>query len=115
MNDRPAVVLALLDEVDFVAAAGSIATRWAMLRLEHSVRARLPVYALRVAVAVSPYFGARIFLSDERIVLRNSAVVVQAQDFAAERVESLCNLFLCRFARRDVEFAVGAEAQTTSC
>src|SRR5205085_9342689 len=67
-----------------------------------------------VAIAVSPDFGARIFLSDERIVLRNRAVVVQAQDFAAERIESLRNLFLCRFAGGDVELAIGAETQATS-
>src|SRR5436853_4492659 len=49
MNNRPAVGLPLLYYVDFVAAARCIATRRPMLRLEHRVRARLPVNPLRIA------------------------------------------------------------------
>src|SRR5205085_3431934 len=114
MNDRPAVVLPLLYNVDLLAAARRIAARRPVLRLKHNSCARLPVYPLRVAIAVSPDFRPRAFLIYERIVLRNCAIIIKAQDFAAQRIQPLCNLFLRSLARSDVEFRVRSESQTAS-
>src|SRR5262245_62376446 len=52
MNHRPTVVLASLDDVDFVAAARAVEARRPMLGLELRVRTRLTGAALRVEVAV---------------------------------------------------------------
>src|SRR5262249_10337127 len=51
MDERPAVVLSLLDDVDLVASAGAVEARWTVLGLELEARAGLPVETLRVAVA----------------------------------------------------------------
>src|SRR5215510_4720429 len=102
MNDRPAVVLSLLDDVDLVSSARTIKTAWPMFCLKHQVRSGLPVHSLRVAVTESPDLRSRVLLADKRIVLRNSAVVIQAQRFACERVEPLRKLATSRVARRDV-------------
>src|SRR2546423_1073505 len=110
--DGPAVVLPLLDDVQLVAAAGAVEARGAVLGLEQEIRAGLPVNALRVAVAVRPDFGAHILLTDERVVGRYGGVVVEAKNFSAKRVESLRDLARGGVARRDVELAVGGEAQT---
>src|SRR5205085_6763660 len=110
--DGPAVVLPLLDDVQLVAAAGAVKSRRAVLGLEQEIRTGLPVNPLRVAVAVRPDFGPRVLLTDERVVGRHGAVVVESQNFSAERVEALRDLARGGVARRDVELAVGAEAQT---
>src|SRR6476469_6112917 len=89
MNRGPTVVLALLDDVDFIAAAWTIKTAWSVFGLKHQVRTRLPVHALRVAMAERPDLGSRVLLAHKRIVLRNGAVVVQTQSLAGDRVELL--------------------------
>src|SRR5262249_53061086 len=92
----------------------TVKTTWPMLGLKHQVAARLPVHSLRVAMTVGPDLRPRILLTDERIVLRHSAVVVQSQSFAGERVELLGQLALRRVAGGDVELAVGSETNTTT-
>src|SRR6266542_3370494 len=52
VDDGPAVVLSLLDDVDFVPAAGTVEPGGAVLGLELQTRHRLPVQALRVAMTV---------------------------------------------------------------
>src|SRR5215470_585880 len=114
MNHRPTVVLAALDDIDFVAAAGAVEARRPMLGLELRVRAWLPGEALRVAVAVRPDFGARVRPPDEGVVRRDAAVVVEPQRLAGERIQPLRQLPLGRVARRDIELAVGAEPRSRS-
>src|SRR5215213_672135 len=110
MDDRPAVVLSLLDDVDFVSAAGAVKTAWSMFSLEHEVRLRLPVQALSIAMSNRPELRSRVLLAHEGIVLRNSAVVVQAQRLARERVELLSELTTRCISGGDVELAVGTKA-----
>src|SRR6266540_34152 len=52
VDDGPAVILSLLDDVDFVAAAGAVEPGGAVLGLELQTRPRLPVQTLRVSMAV---------------------------------------------------------------
>src|SRR5215475_2578097 len=111
-NHRPTVVLAALDDVDFVAAARAVEARWSVLGLELRVRTGLPGDALRVAVSVRPNLGARVRPLYEGVVLRDSSVIVQPQRLAGERIQSLRQLPLGRVARRDVELAVGAEPRS---
>src|SRR4030095_11878982 len=84
MNHRPTVVLAALDDVDFVAAAWAVEARRPVLGLELRVRAGLPGEALRVAVAVRPNLGARIRPPDEGVVRGDASVVVEAQRLAGQ-------------------------------
>ena len=84
-----------------------------MLSLKQKVRARLKVYALRVAISVSPYLRPRVRSPDKGIVARHRAVIIQAQSLTGERVEFLRQLALRRIARRDVKLAVGPETQAT--
>src|SRR5690348_2540722 len=114
MNQRPAVILAALDDVHFVSAFRPVETTWSMFGLEHQVRTGLPIHTLRVTMTVGPDLRPRVLLSDERIVLRHAAVVVQAQRLAAERIESLRDLAARGVARGDVEFAVWTKTNTTA-
>src|SRR5205085_5327690 len=77
MNNRPAKIRAALHQIELVAARSQpFKARRAVLCLEHHVRSRLPVKALRVAAARCPDFRARAGTTDERIILRNAPVVV---------------------------------------
>src|SRR5499426_1914299 len=84
MNQRPTVVLAALDDVDFVAAAWAVEARRPMLGLELRVRTGLPGDALRVAVAVRPNLGARVRPPDEGVVRRDASAVVESQRLAGQ-------------------------------
>src|SRR4051812_36865205 len=114
MNHRPAIIFSALDDVDLVAAARPVETRWPVLCLKHQIRPGLPVNPLRVAMPVRVDFRTRTLLPDEWIVRRHSAVVVEAQNFSAERIKLLCDCSVGRVSGRDVELAVGAEAQARS-
>src|SRR5690606_31234497 len=84
----PAVVLALLDEVELVAALRAV------LRLPERVRLGVPNETLRVAVAVAPDLRQRAGAADERIVVRHGAVVVQADDLALVAAQVLRGMAL---------------------
>src|SRR5260370_23308297 len=114
MNHRPAVILSPLEDVHFVAAPRRTKAAGPMLSLEQEIRARLKVYALRVAISVSPYLRPRVRASDKRIVARHAAVVVQTQSFSSQRIQLLRQFALRRVSRRYVKFAVGPAPQTTS-
>src|ERR1700752_2932108 len=114
MNQGPTVVLAAFDDIDFVAAFRTVESAWSMLGSEHQISAGLPVHPLRVAMTVGPDFGTCVLLSDERIVRRNRAVVVQPQRFGGGRIETLGQFTLGRVAGRDVELAVWTKANTTT-
>src|SRR5688572_28762097 len=75
-DDRPAVVLALLDAIQLVAALRPMLVRPQVAGL------RVDDEALRVAMAVAPDLRARALATDERVVRRHAAVVVEAQDLA---------------------------------
>ncbi len=98
---RPAVVAALADVVDLVVALGPVAAGRAVLGRDQTAGARLPVEALRVAVA-------------ERDDLRRARAAVvlvgrQAQVLAVERVRVLRELRLPGLAGGDVEVVVRPE------
>src|SRR5205814_1410353 len=58
MNQGPAIVLPLFDDVYLVASTGAIESTWTMLRLKHEISAGLPVEALGIAMIVRPNFRA---------------------------------------------------------
>src|SRR5581483_7415560 len=102
-DHRPAVVLALLDEVDLIAAARAV------LLLPQFAADRMKGEALRVAVAVAPDLRTCALSADERIVLRNAAVRRDAHDLAVVDGEVL--RLVARpemIAERDEQIAVGA-------
>src|SRR4051812_17515908 len=111
MNHRPTIILAALDNVYFVAAAGTIKTAGPVLSLPQKICAWLKVYALRIAAAIGPDFGSRISLTDERIIFGHTSVVVHAQNFSGQRIHLLRLLPIGGVARRDVERAVRTESQ----
>src|SRR6185295_5534640 len=102
MNRGPAVVLSLLDDVDFVSSSRTVKSAWSMLGLEHEIGTRLKIQALRVAMTKRPDLRPRVLLAHERIVLRHCAVVVQTKCLAGQRVELLGQLALSGVAGSDV-------------
>ena len=79
---RPAVVLAGLRPVDFVAAARAV-----LVRPQAAIGRQRG--ALAVAVAIAPDFGQRAGLADKRVVLRNCAVLGHAHHLAVVVVQGL--------------------------
>ena len=75
-DHRPAVVLALLDDVDLVAALRAV------LFLPQLAVGRIDGEAFGVAVAVAPDFRPRAGFADERIVGRHRTVGSYAHDLA---------------------------------
>ena len=67
----PAVVLALLDDVDFITAAWAIKAARTVFSLKHQIRSRLPVHSLRIAMTERPDLWSHILLAHEGIVLRD--------------------------------------------
>ena len=65
-------------------------------------------------MTVGPDLRPRILLANERIVLRHSAVVVQAQRFSGKRVELLCEFAPGRIAGCDVEFSIRTKTNATA-
>src|SRR5262244_2852794 len=114
MNGGPTVVLPLLDDVDLVAATWTIKTAWSMFGLEHQVRTRLPVHALRVPMTKGPDLGPRVLLAHEWIVLWDRAVIVQTKRLSGERIKLLCQLALRRVSGRDVEFSIRTKTNATT-
>ena len=97
---RPAVVLALLDHVQLVAAARAV-----LARPQRAGR-RIDVEALRVAVAVAPDRLHRAGRVHERVVLRRRAVVVDAVDLAVRALEVLRRVEVAAVPDRVVEMLV---------
>src|SRR5262249_17467484 len=102
VHEGPAVVLAGFDDIDLVAAAGTVEARGPVLGLKLEPRARVPVETLRVAMAVGKNRRSR-----KRIVGRDRAVGVQAQRLASERLQVLGDLPRRRVAGGRIELAVG--------
>src|SRR5690606_7482736 len=73
---RPAVVRTGTYDVQFVAALRAV-----FVRPQHA-RVRMEGEPLRIPVAVAPDLRQGAVLSDERVVLRHAAVVVQSHDRA---------------------------------
>src|SRR5262249_37733961 len=107
----PTVVLSFLDDVDLVAAAWPIETARTVLGLKHQVAVWLEVETLRVAMAERPDFGPRVLLADKRIVLWDSAVVVESQRLAGDRIHFLRDLAISCVSGCDVKLAVGTETK----
>ena len=109
VDERPAVVLPGLDDVDLVAAARPVEARGAVLGLDLEPGPRIPVEALGIAVPVREHRRA-----GEGIVGGNRAVRVQAQRLAAERLQVLRDLAVRRVAGRGVQLAVRAEPEAAA-
>src|SRR5689334_6274230 len=73
---RPSVIQAAPDDVDLVAA------EWSVLRLPQLASFRMEREPVRIAMTVAPDLGPRTRASDERVVVRYSAIVVQPYDLA---------------------------------
>src|SRR5688500_15157168 len=109
---RPAVILAGLEDVDFVTALGSV------LGDEHVSGLWMDGQTLHVAMAIRPRGGQRRGLSDERIVGRHPPIVVQTDCLAVVRREVLRGMCLevstgfdLSVAERDEQVAVLVERQ----
>src|SRR5512141_1156983 len=114
MNNGPAVVLAALDDVYFVAATGPVKTARAVLGFPQKVCARLKIYALSVAASICPDFGPGVRLLDKRIVSRHGPIIIQPQNFSGQRIQLLRQLTIGRIARRDIQFSIRTKAQTAA-
>src|SRR5262249_38903021 len=100
-DHRPAIVLALLDDVDLVAALRAV------LLLPQFSAHRMEREALRIAMSVAPDFAARARASDERIVRRDRAVGGDAHDLAVVDAKILRRVARAEMiAERDEEIAV---------
>jgi hypothetical protein len=113
VDDRPAVVVALLNPVDLVAAERAV------LRFDQPVGAGLEVDALRIAMAVCPDLRVRGPVLREGIVERglcwgSPARNIQAQDLAISCVELLRTRRFVRVTGGGVEEAVWSEAQAAA-
>src|SRR5450432_4416024 len=114
MIHRPAVVLPALDNVHLITAARAVETAGTTFSLKHQIRAGLPIKALRVAMAIRPDFRPRILLTNERIVGRHGAVIIEPQRFAGERIKLLRQRPIGGVPSRDVELAVWSEAYSAA-
>ena len=92
MNHRPTVVFPTLEDVHFIATARSIKSTGPMLGFPEKVSPGLKVDPLSVTIAVGPNLWPGIRLTNKRIVAWHAAIVVQAQRFAAERIQLLSDL-----------------------
>src|SRR6185503_8019443 len=82
-NRRPAVVFALAGDVHLVAAARAV------LDLPQFTRHRIQRRRLHVAMTEGPDLGTDAFLADERVVLGNRSVRIEANDLAEQAVHLL--------------------------
>src|SRR5690606_35758719 len=86
VNYGPAIILPGFKDVHFIAARTfPLKAARAVLRLEREACAGLPRNSLRITIAVGPDLRTHVFASDERIIFRDAAVVVQTQNLAGER------------------------------
>ena len=101
-HDRPAVVGARLQDVDFVAAVRS------HFVLPHLAGRRMHGEAERVAVAERVDLRLVSGASDERVVRRHGAIVIEAQHLARVAVRILRAAAVAAARRRHIELAVAA-------
>src|SRR5437868_14755587 len=100
-DHRPAVVLALADDVDFIAAARAV------LGLPQVAGRGIDGEALLIAMTVAPDLRLRAGAADEGIVLRHRAVRRNADQLAEMVIESLRLIAAAIvFAERDKQVAV---------
>src|SRR5476649_3031093 len=82
-RQRPTVILAALDDVDF------ITTAWAVFVFPDGATPGVQRQALRVALAVGPDLGAYTLLANERVILWHAAVREDPHHFALQLVQLL--------------------------
>ena len=99
---RPAVVGALLDDVDLVAALRTV------LRFPDRARVRMDREPHHVPVAEGPDLRLRIGLTHERIVRRDGAVIAKTQNLALVCIGPLCDRIVGA-AHHHVQVSVGSK------
>src|SRR6185312_5848140 len=114
MNYRPAVILATLKHVDFIAAARPIETTRTMLGFKEQIGFRLPIDTLRISITQRPYLRPGILHVLKRVIRRHSSIIIQPQRFPRKRIETLRQVTLGGVAGRDVEFAVWPKTRATA-
>ncbi|MNY01398.1 hypothetical protein D3C86_1339260 [compost metagenome] len=104
-RQRPAVILAALDDVDFIAAQGAVFVfpQRAVPRVERR--------ALRVTLPVGPDLRAHVGLADKGVVLGHSAIRVDSHHFALQLVEVLGGRAVVVFPQGHEQIAVAIEHQ----
>src|SRR5688572_10697927 len=105
---RPAVVLALLDEVQFIATACPVLD-------DPVLSVRVEGGRLRIAVSERPDLGLRSIATGERVVIGNRTVGVDPHRLAEVAIELLSMLPHGRIRAlpdRDQQLAVGCEVET---
>ena len=108
VDHGPAVVLARLDPIDFVAAKGS------MLGLDQSPRPWLEIKALRIPMSEAPYLGMSIRIPQKGIASGRRAVDVDTENLPVELVELLRLRRFIRIPGGEIERAIGCEAKTAA-
>src|SRR5262249_7294341 len=83
-HDRPAIILARLEDIDFIAAV------WAGLTFPDRSRIRLDSEAQHVAMSYRVNFGPIACASNERIIWRNGPIIAEPQHLPSEIVRILC-------------------------
>jgi len=104
-DDRPAVVAPGAQDVDLVAALGTV------LGFPHLAGLGVQSQSLRVAVTPGEDLGTRPGATDEGIVLRDRPVRTDAQHLTEVAAEILGEVALLALSDRDVEQAAPVEGQ----
>src|SRR2546421_163457 len=89
-----------MDDIEFVTAARSMFVGPELSGFG------MHCQALRVAMAIAPDFGLRIFGPDERIVRRSAAVIAQSQNLTRVIREFLRSVLVMAFAHCEEEISV---------
>src|SRR3989344_5259766 len=105
LNDRPAVIAAFDNQVEFVKSGEHAAAP--MLRAPESSIV-IPREPLGIAVPIGIHRIA------ERIIGRNRSVVPHTQNFSGKRGPLLCEVLPRRIARGDVEVSIRSEFYSTA-
>ncbi|MNF58793.1 hypothetical protein D3C84_403630 [compost metagenome] len=104
-RQRPAVILAALDDVDFIAALRAVFVfpQRAVPRVERR--------ALRIALPVGPDLRAHVGLADKGVVLGHSAIRVDSHHFTLQLVEVLGGRAVVVFPQGHEQIAVAIKHQ----
>src|SRR5690606_31248830 len=107
-DDRPAVILPSLDDVELIAALRS------QLVLPELLRVRIDGEAARVPVPARPHVAPCPGVVDDRVVVRAGSVGIDAYDLAEVEAETLRALDTLPIAGGDEQRAAGRAHQPSA-